>query len=91
MSSFEVRRLSHFEATIRTASGGQIVAIERLVAEVASIRIAEVALARRTEVIPARLNLDLLQVGVVGEASQALYGERIPGSAERIDDGVTGV
>ena len=43
------------------------------------------------QVLPIRLNLDLLQVGVVGEATQALYGERIPGSAERIDDGVTGV
>ena len=50
MSSLEGRRLNHLEATIRAASGEQIVTIERLVAEVASTRVAEVALARRTEV-----------------------------------------
>jgi len=38
--------------------------------------------------IPIRLNLDLVQVGVAGEAAQALCGECIPGSAEGIDDGV---
>src|SRR3712207_1360335 len=41
--------------------------------------------------IPTRLNLDLLQVGVAGEALEALCGERVPGLAERIDDGVVGV
>src|SRR3954465_4472626 len=50
MSSLEVRRLNHLESAIRAASGEQIVTIERLVAEVASMRVAEVALARRTEV-----------------------------------------
>jgi transposase-like protein len=54
MSSLEARRHSHLEATIRAASGEQIVAIERLVAEVASMRVAEVALARRTEVALAK-------------------------------------
>jgi hypothetical protein len=42
-------------------------------------------------VIPIRLNLDLVQVGVAGEAAQAFCGECIPGSAERIDDGISGV
>src|SRR3954447_12513292 len=41
--------------------------------------------------IPIRLNLDLVQVGVAGEAAQALGGECIPGSAEGVDDGVCGV
>jgi transposase-like protein len=50
MSSLEARRLSHLESAIRAASGEQIVTIERLVAEAASMRVAEVALARRTEV-----------------------------------------
>jgi len=50
MSSLAARRLSHLESAIRTASGEQIVTIERLVAEVASMRVAEVVLARRTEV-----------------------------------------
>jgi hypothetical protein len=50
MSSLESRRVNHLESAIRAASGEQIVTIERLVAEVASIRVAEVALARRTEV-----------------------------------------
>src|SRR3954447_15234978 len=49
MSSLEARRLNHLESAIRAASGEQIVSIERLVAEVASMRVAEVALARRTE------------------------------------------
>ena len=39
-------------------------------------------------IIPVRLNLDLLQVGVAGKAAQSLCGECIPGPAERIDDGV---
>jgi hypothetical protein len=50
MSSLEARRLNHLETAIRAASGEQIVTIEHLVAEVASMRVAEVALARRTEV-----------------------------------------
>ena len=50
MSSLESRRLNRLESAIRAASGEQIVTIERLVAEVASMRVAEVALARRTEV-----------------------------------------
>jgi transposase-like protein len=50
MSSLEARRLNHLESAIRAASGEQIVTIERLVAEVASMRVADVALARRTEV-----------------------------------------
>ena len=54
MSSLEARRLNHLEATIRAASGEQIVTIERLVAEVAATRVAEVALARRTEVSRAK-------------------------------------
>src|SRR5918998_3350240 len=49
MSSLEARRLSHLESAIRAASGEQIITIERLVAEAASMRVAEVALARRTE------------------------------------------
>src|SRR4051812_17548898 len=49
MSSLEARRLNHLESAILAASGEQIVSIERLVAEVASMRVAEVALARRTE------------------------------------------
>src|SRR4051812_10380036 len=49
MSSLKARRLNHLESAIRAASGEQIVTIERLVAEVASMRVAEVALARRTE------------------------------------------
>jgi transposase-like protein len=49
MSSLEARRLNHLQSAIRAASGEQIVTIERLVAEVASMRVAEVALARRTE------------------------------------------
>src|SRR5918998_5399702 len=49
MSSLEARRLSHLLSAIRAASGEQIVTIERLVAEAASMRVAEVALARRTE------------------------------------------
>src|SRR4051812_46315557 len=49
MSSLKARRLNHLEFAIRAASGEQIVTIERLVAEVASMRVAEVALARRTE------------------------------------------
>lgn len=50
MSSLGSRRLGHLESGIRAASGAQIITIERLVAEVASMRVAEVALARRTEV-----------------------------------------
>lgn len=50
MSSLEARRLNYLESAIRAASGEQIVTIERLIAEVASMRVAEVALARRTEV-----------------------------------------
>jgi len=49
MSSLEARRLASLETLIRAASGEQIVAIERMVAEVASVRVADVALARRTE------------------------------------------
>ena len=37
--------------------------------------------------IPTRLNLDLFEVGIAGEAADALGGERIPGAAEGIDDG----
>src|SRR3954452_4331768 len=50
MSGLESRRLSHLESAIRAASGEQIITIERLVAEVASMRVAKVALACRTEV-----------------------------------------
>jgi transposase-like protein len=50
MSSLEARRLHQLESAIRAASGEQIITIERLVGEVASMRVAEVALARRTEV-----------------------------------------
>src|SRR5918995_674625 len=49
MSGLEQRRLANLELAIRAASGEQIVAIERLVAEVASVRVGEVALDRRTE------------------------------------------
>lgn len=49
MSSLDARRLASLEATIRAASGEQIIALERVVAEVASIRVADVALARRME------------------------------------------
>jgi transposase-like protein len=49
MSSLEARRLASVEAAIRVASGEQIVALEKLVAEVASARVADVALARRTD------------------------------------------
>ena len=49
MSGLEQRRLASLELAIRGASGEQIVAIERLVADVASVRVADVALARRTE------------------------------------------
>jgi hypothetical protein len=45
----------------------------------------------RVELIPPRLNPDLFQVGVAGEALEALCGERVPSLAERIDDGVVGV
>ena len=38
-------------------------------------------------IIPARLNLDLFQVGIAGEAVEALCGESVPGLAERVDDG----
>ena len=48
MSSLDAR-LASVELAIRNASGEQIVALERLVAEVASARVADVALARRTE------------------------------------------
>jgi hypothetical protein len=48
-------------------------------------------LAPRRHPIPARLNLDLFQVGIAGEAANALGGERIPGVAERIDDDIIGV
>src|SRR3954467_2571538 len=44
-----------------------------------------------TGVILTRLNLDLFQVGIAGEAANALGGERIPGAAEDIDDGIVGV
>ena len=54
MSSLEARRLNHLESAIRAASGEQIITIERLVAEVASMRVAEVALARCTEVTHAK-------------------------------------
>src|SRR3954453_21831628 len=54
MSSLEARRLNHLESAIRAASGEQIVTLERLVAEVASMRVAEVALARRTEATRAK-------------------------------------
>ena len=50
MSSLEAGRLHQLESAIRAASGEQIITIERLVGEVASMRVAEVALARRTEV-----------------------------------------
>ena len=40
------------------------------------------------KLIPARSNLDLFQIRVAGEAANALWGERIPGAAESVDDGV---
>src|SRR5690349_9094895 len=46
---------------------------------------------RHWHLIPPRLNLDLFQVGVVGEAANAPGGERIPCLAEGIDDGLVGV
>lgn len=49
MSSLEARRLASLELTIRNASGEQIVAIEKLLADVASAKTAEVALAKRTD------------------------------------------
>jgi transposase-like protein len=54
MSSFEARRLNHLESAIRVASGEQIVTIERLIAKIASMRVAEVVLARLTEVSRAK-------------------------------------
>src|SRR3954463_11134367 len=48
MFSLEARRLNHLASAIRAASGEQLVGIERLLAEMASLRVAEVALARRT-------------------------------------------
>jgi hypothetical protein len=48
MSSLEARRLLP-PNPIRAASGEQIVATERMVAEVSSGRVADVALARRSE------------------------------------------
>jgi hypothetical protein len=54
MSSLEARRLNHLESTIRATSGEQIINMERFVAEVASMRVVEVALARRTEVTRAK-------------------------------------
>lgn len=53
MSGLEQRHLSRLATDLRAASGDQIVQIERLVAEVASIRVADVALARRTEAVRA--------------------------------------
>lgn len=50
MPILEARRLDHLESAIRAASGEQIVTIPRLLAEVVSTRVTEVALARRTEV-----------------------------------------
>jgi transposase-like protein len=49
MSSLDARRLANLEITIRAAFSEQIIATERVVAEVASIRVADVALARWTE------------------------------------------
>ena len=46
---------------------------------------------RAGSIIPIRLNLDLFQVGVAGEAANTLGGERVPGAAERTDDSVVGV
>jgi transposase-like protein len=54
MPSLEIRRPNHLESAIRAASGEQIVTIERLVAEVVSMRVTEVAFARRTEVTRAK-------------------------------------
>jgi transposase-like protein len=54
MPSLEIRRLNYFESAIRAASGEQIITIERLVAEAVSMRVTEVALARRTEVTRAK-------------------------------------
>ena len=41
-----------------------------------------------TPVIPARLSLDLSNVGVVGQGAEALWGELVPSMAERVHDGV---
>jgi transposase-like protein len=53
MSGLEQRRLSRLTSDLRAASGEQIIEIERLVAEVASTRFAETALARRSEAVKA--------------------------------------
>ena len=45
----------------------------------------------RAGIIPIRLSLDLFEVGIAGEAADALGGECIPGAAEGIDDGIVGV
>ena len=42
----------------------------------------------RAGIIPIRLSLDLFEVGIAGEAADALGGECIPGAAEGIDDGI---
>jgi len=51
MSGLEQRRLARLATDLRVASGEQIVEIERLVAEAVSVRVADVALARRTEAL----------------------------------------
>lgn len=53
MSGLEQRRLARLASDLRAASGEQIVQIERLVAEAVSVRVADVALARRTEAVKA--------------------------------------
>lgn len=53
MSGLEHRRLARLATDLRAASGEQIVQIERLVAEAVSVRVADVALARRTETVKA--------------------------------------
>src|SRR5215212_7208715 len=42
--------------------------------------------ARRNTMIPPRLELDLVQVRVARQGAQPVWGERVPGGAERIDD-----
>src|SRR3712207_4987260 len=44
-----------------------------------------------SKLIPTRSKIDLFQIGVAGGATDAFGGERIPGLAERIGDGIVGV
>jgi ribosomal protein S27AE len=54
MSSLGAHRLNHLESAIRAASGEQIITIGRPITEIASTRVAEMALTRRTKVTRAQ-------------------------------------